>query len=148
MQMHPGPMYDQLYELVQAMGYSLVDVNSATVNGTVHVHCIIYSADGVGIDECAKISRAVAPRLELLYDNRDMALEVSSPGVERKFSNMHEFGIFSGKLVRVLTDGNDWKQGVIKGFDGETATIATTEDILHLKAEKIMKAQLVYQEVK
>ncbi len=145
MQEKPGILYDQLNELISSMGFTLVDVSGATVNGTFQVRVIIFSHAGIGTVECAQVSRALLPRLELLYNSREIALEVGSPGLERKFSSFQEFRIFTGRVARVYTD--DWKRGIIKNYDGETIEMQDNNKTFHIYKDDVVKAQLVFQEI-
>lgn len=167
MQEKPGALYDQLEPVIRGLGYTLIEANSANIQGRVHVNIIAFSENGIGTRECEEISRTILPRLEILLDNRDIALEVSSPGLERKFSSLLEFELFAGKAVKVLV-GDQWFRGVIsrtaegevmltpegkagsqnksrKTSSGKSESIKETKKI---NTNEIVKAQLVFQEVK
>lgn len=169
MQEKPGALYEQLEPVIQGLGYTLIEASSANVKGRVHVNIIAFSENGIGTRECEEISRTILPRLEILLDNRDIALEVSSPGLERKFSSLLEFELFAGKAVKVLV-GDQWFRGIIsrveegevvlipeprsgtksgkkngKPSSGKSESISETKKI---NTDEIVKAQLVFQEVK
>jgi ribosome maturation factor RimP len=62
----------------------------------------------------------------VLSDNRDIHLEVSSPGLSRTIKSGREFGLFEGKGVKVLTaDTDEWVGGVIATSDEASVTIRT-----------------------
>jgi ribosome maturation factor RimP len=148
MQEKPGVIFDQLQPVVQGLGYILVDANAATVKGNLQVHCIIYSKDGINTGDCQTVSKAVHPRLEVLYNTQDISLEVSSPGIERKIASLHEFGVFAGKPARVLPAGGEWVNGVIIGVDNSEVIIESKSgERIRIPGNTIQKAQLVYQEV-
>lgn len=149
MQDKPGILFDQLGAIVEGMGYTLVDAQGATVKGRLQVHCTIYSPSGIGTGDCEKVSRAVQPRLELLYNNQDVALEVSSPGLERRFASLYEFKVFSGKLARVLPEDSEWIRGYIESANEESIVIRTADgQQMQIAPSAVLKAQLVFQEVK
>ena len=120
------PYSEEVIPLLEGLGFQLVELSSANRKGTLHVHLTMYSPDGVGLDDCAEVYRALMPRLEVLSDNRDIHLEVSSPGLSRSIKSGHEFGLFEGKGVKVLTaDTDEWVGGVIATSDEESVTIRT-----------------------
>jgi ribosome maturation factor RimP len=149
MQDKPGIIFDQLLPVVEGMGYRLVDAHGATVKGTLKVNCIVFSEKGITTGDCEAVSRAIHPRLEVLYNTQDLSLEVSSPGLERKFSSLHEFAVFDGKLVKVYVEGKDWVTGTISTVGDEVIELVTeTEGKVSIPRQNIHKAQLVYQEVR
>ncbi len=149
MQEHPGIVHEQLVAVVEGMGYHLVDAQAANVKGSLRVNCIIYSPAGINTGDCEKVSRAIRPRLELLYDSQEVSLEVSTPGLERKFSSLYEFAIFTGKLVKVMVEGGHWHSGIIADVNEKNITLENQgSDPVALGRQTIQKAQLVYQEVK
>ena len=83
--------------VVKAMGFSIVELESSVVSGRTHVHLVIYRPSGVSIDDCAEVHRTVQPRLETLMDDRDIALQVASPGVDRAIKSNIEYSVFVGR---------------------------------------------------
>jgi len=63
----------------------------------------------------------VEPRLELLSGNKDLQLEVSTPGIQRVFKDVYEFEVFSGDAVKVYDDRkDDWVVGIISHKDDDS----------------------------
>jgi ribosome maturation factor RimP len=120
-------VHDDLYQLVapvvEKMGYSVVELHSHRVRETLHVNLVVYTESGVGIDDCSEIYRTLFPRIKLAGDNRDLHLEVSSPGLTRNLKSTEEFAVFTGREVRVLTDEDgEWFGGTI-GEVGDTFVV-------------------------
>ncbi|HUZ17802.1 MAG TPA: hypothetical protein VMV68_05410, partial [Spirochaetia bacterium] len=94
-------VHDDLYQLiapvVEMMGYSIVELHSHRVRETLHVNLVVYAVSGVGIDDCSEIYRTLFPRIKLAGDNRDLHLEVSSPGLARALKSTEEFAVFAGR---------------------------------------------------
>ena len=59
---------------------------------------------GVTLEDCAKVSREFSALLDLHdFGDRRYLLEVSSPGLDRKFYKPEDYERFRGRLVRVTT---------------------------------------------
>jgi len=120
-----------------------VEVTSAIRHGTLHVVLIIHRRDGVDIDACADVYKAVYPRLEILYPGKEVHLEVSSPGITRVFKSPAEFEIFKGLGVKLLLDEeSEWRSGTIMGTSEESVDISTGDSIDTYQFSAIRKAKL------
>mgnify|MGYP006273778373 FL=1 len=158
--METTELRDSVAPVVEGLGYSLLDLSAAIVKGTLRVSLVIYRPEGIGTEDCETVHRAVYPRIEVLFDNRDLHVEVSSPGIERTFKSNDEFAIFTGKGVRVLTDDDaDWIGGTIVSVTDDKVTLSHVSGIGHalpdgetertIPLTRIRKAKLDYsQEVK
>ena len=142
-QTNEDPYSDEVMPLLEGLGFQLVELSSANRKGTLHVHLTISRPEGVSLDDCAEVYTALMPRLEVLSDNRDIHLEVSSPGLSREIKSGREFGLFAGKGVKVLTmDGSDWVGGVIASSDEESVTLRTKAGERKFLYGNIRKAKL------
>ncbi len=105
--------------LLNAMGVVLVDINRIDRGKSVTVTMVIIAKDAqVSVDHCAKVYRLVYPRMELQLGERDLQLEVSTPGLQRTFKDVYEFSLFTGKRVRVYdTSKEAWVSGIITQTD-------------------------------
>jgi ribosome maturation factor RimP len=97
---------DELLELleptIERLGYELsdLDVNLGGKHGVLRV--FIDKPDGIGLDDCEKVSLAVSALLDVedpLPGHYD--LEVSSPGLDRKLTKIEHFQRFEGETVKV-----------------------------------------------
>ena len=131
--------------VVTGMGYSLVECSSRTRRDSLFVSVVIHQPEGVSLDDCTEVYRTIYPRLEVTADNRDVHLEVSSPGVYRKLKSSHEFGIFEGATVRVLLEeGGTWVTGRIASVGAGDVTVETPNGEEKIPFDNISKAQLDY----
>lgn len=146
----PGALREQLAEVVRGAGFSIVELHSGVVQGRTHVHLVVYRPEGVSIDDCALVHQTVRPRLELLLDDRDVALQVASPGIDRTFKDNSEFAVFQGRGVRVLMrDGEEWIAGTIGAVSEHDVEIRGEDGARQVPFAKIRKARLDYtQEVR
>ncbi len=105
--------------LLEAMGITLVDINRIDRGKSVTVTMVIVAKEAeVSVDHCAKVYRLVYPRMELQLGERDLQLEVSTPGLQRTLKDVYEFSLFTGKRVRVYdTSREAWVSGIIAQAD-------------------------------
>lgn len=138
-------LYEVVGALVTGMQYSLVECTSRARRDSLFVSLVIHRPEGVSLDDCTEVYRAVYPRLEVTAGRRDVHLEVSSPGVYRKLKSSHEFGLFEGSTVRVLlAESKGWLRGKIGPAGEDVVTIMTTDGAQCIPFEKISKARLDY----
>jgi len=88
--------------LLGRLGYELVDLEYSPHRGHALVRVFIDRPEGVGLDDCEKVSR----ELSGLFDAEDpipsaYTLEVSSPGFDRVLRTAAHFGRFVGSRVFV-----------------------------------------------
>lgn len=105
--------------LLEAMGITLVDINRIDRGKSVTVTMVIVAKEAeVSVDHCAKVYRLVYPRMELQLGERDLQLEVSTPGLQRTLKDVYEFSLFTGKRVRVYDMSKEaWVSGIIAQAD-------------------------------
>ncbi len=88
--------------LLGRLGYDLVDLeySAGRINATVRL--FIDKAEGVGLDDCERVSRETSALLDV-EDPIPTAytLEVSSPGFDRVLRTQAHFGRFVGSRVLV-----------------------------------------------
>jgi ribosome maturation factor RimP len=136
----------EIEPVLSAMGYALVELSVGRRKGVTHVVVVLHRPGGVGVDQCAEVTRAIRPRLELVEGLADITLEVSSPGIERTLKDPAEYGIFQGRGVRVLpAEGSDWIGGVIETFRDGTLVLRTAEGAREFPPGAVRRARLDYR---
>ncbi len=115
------------------------------MNRQIRAHLVVHSANGVGADDCATVHKTVYPRLSVLTDTRDLALEVASPGIDRNLKSWSEFAVFAGRGVRVLErSSGEWLGGVIEETNDEGVTVRIGTESRFIPFGEIQKAKLDY----
>ncbi len=135
-------LQEDLGPIVEGAGYRVVELHAGVIKGRTHVNIVVYRPEGVGIDDCAEIHRTLLPRVELLLDDRDVALQVASPGITRTFKDMSEFAVFTGRGVQVLLRDDDWIAGRIASVTDTTVELSTGEGPRTIAFDDIQKARL------
>ncbi len=127
------PHYSECSPLVSGLGYALVELRVIPNHGQYQVRAVITHADsnkaeGIGINDCAKVHRLLLPRLEALLKSQDVYMEVTSPGMERLIKNAAEFSLFTGKHVKIWdVSQSDWVNGTIICADSTSITLELSE---------------------
>jgi ribosome maturation factor RimP len=129
--------------LIQGIGFRLVECAVARLKGAWRVHLVIHRASGVGIDECAEVSRLIFPRIQTIEGLENAGLEVSSPGIARAIKSSEEYSIFVGRGVRILaSDETEWIGGIIERVEDGRLELKTKDGPKSYPLESIRKARL------
>lgn len=134
---------DVVTPILEGMGFALVELTIGRRRGSTRVCVVLYRKEGVGVDDCARVSEVLAPRLETVEGIQEVSLEVSSPGIERALRSPREYAVFTGRGVRVLVgDETEWRGGVIDRVEGETLWLRTGRERKGIALSSIRKARL------
>ena len=120
------------------MGYELVDLQAS--NGGRFLRLFIDKAGGIGVEDCAAVSRQLSRVFEVEGVDYDR-LEVSSPGLDRPLRKPADFARFAGSRAEVRMRSADASGrrkfvGVLKGaaegrvsmeLDGQTVQLALAD---------------------
>lgn len=117
-----------LTPIAEAVGVSVYDVEYVKEGSDWYLRCYIDKPDGVTIQDCETVSRALSDRLdEEDYIADAYILEVSSPGLGRTLKKDKHFAKSIGQEVEIKTYKPIEKQkefsGVLRAFDQDTVTI-------------------------
>ena len=147
-------MREQLTELlgplVSALGYESWELEYLQRAGGAVLRLYIDSPNGISLDDCERVSRAVSERL----DSDDpipgqYTLEVSSPGLDRVLRTPDHFGRFAGERVRVeMTrpiDGRKRFQGQLIEANDREITLNVDGGKVTLPIDQIHKARVAPQ---
>ena len=136
---------------VTELGYSIWDITYSKIGADYHLEITIDHEDGIDIDDCERVHRAIDP----ILDERDPIegfyyLEVSSPGVERELRTPEHITLSIGEKVEAklftAKDGRKSVVGILTAFDGECVTITEGECETVLKQNEISKLTTVFFE--
>lgn len=108
--------------LAQENGCTLWDVEYLKEAGTWFLRVYIDRADGVSIDHCEAVSRALSDKLDELDPiEGSYTLEVSSAGADRALKKPEHFAAFLGQQVDVKLyrprDGRKEFTGALSGYE-------------------------------
>ena len=118
---------------VEKLGYRIWDVEFVKEGAGWYLRITIDSDDGIDIDDCEKVSRAISPLLDEADPiEQNYTLEVSSPGLTRPLKKENDFKRSIGKIVEIKTytkiDNCKDFEGELTAYDEETVTILTEDE--------------------
>ena len=136
---------EDLEPVLKTMGISLVEVNAAVVKQVFNIRLVIFRDEGISVKDCENVHKIIRPRLDLIVDDRDISLEITSPGIDRRIKSSREYGIFKGKFVKILPeDSNDWISGRIVESDDKTLVLEVEEKKESFSLDNVRKGKLDY----
>ncbi|MCR5732607.1 MAG: ribosome assembly cofactor RimP [Sphaerochaetaceae bacterium] len=148
-------LFNEIESLISPMNLKVVDVVKNDLPSGCQMTVTIYSEDReVNTDDLAEVYNVIYPRYQLLLGERDLNLEVSSPGLTRNFKDFYEFTLFMGKVCKVYSSTySSWIEGVINNVDNSSVLLckAIIQDSgeefeeLKLNFSEIQKAKLSYR---
>ena len=132
---------------IESLGYRIWDVRYVKEGAEWYLRIFIDSDQGIGIDDCAAVSRLVDP----ILDDADIIstsyyLEVCSPGLERELSRPEHFAVMTGKsvTVRLIRAENGAKEfsGTLTRYDNGDVTLDTIDGTVTFQKQNISKVKL------
>lgn len=102
---------------------------------------------GVGVDDCARVSRALGEPLDALIDH-SYEIEVSSPGIDRLLYTPEHYKRAIGKPVelrlRILREGRQRFTGWLQGLSHQELALQDERgEIFHIPLQDISRAQVI-----
>jgi ribosome maturation factor RimP len=102
----------------------------------------------IGVEDCARISRAISAILDVEDPiEGKYNLEVSSPGIDRMLYTEKDYRDFAGFEAKIeleaAINGQRRYRGIIKGMDDGDAVIESEEKEYRLPVDEVRKAKLV-----
>jgi ribosome maturation factor RimP len=132
---------------IESLGFECVEIALASETGRRILRITLDSGHGVTLDECAAVSRAVAPVLEAFESLPGRYyLEVSSPGINRPLTKPEHFRRFLGERAKLQLvsklDGGLTVTGVLRDLQEGVLTLETTVGPKQVPLEQIHRARL------
>ncbi|MDR0664218.1 MAG: ribosome maturation factor [Helicobacteraceae bacterium] len=134
---------DQIAALIASVGGKLYDIETASESGRKIYRVYVDREGGADIELCAKISRLISPLLDIAPPiDGEYALEVSSPGIERRLRTVEHFqGAIGEQIKLTLRDKTKVKGKLLEVGDG----FITIDDATPIDLNLIAKARVVYR---
>ena len=136
---------------VAELGYALWDVEFVKEGATYFLRITIDSPDGITIDDCEKVHRAIDPLLDAADPiEQAYTLEVSSPGIERELKTDVHISACTGWDVEVKLyapqNGSKVFRGVLDGLDGSgrIGLVLPSGEVLAFEKEAVAKINTVF----
>lgn len=137
--------------VITDLGFALVQIKITGEGGATNVQIMAEDPETkrLGIDSCAKISKAISAVMDVEDPiNAKYRLEVSSPGIDRPLTRLSDFDTYKGYEAKVESDmpsenGQRKFRGRILGHDGQNVMLSTEQGDAAIPYAALTKAKLV-----
>ncbi len=136
-----------LQPVVEDLGYALWELEYTSGRGSAVLRLYIDSVEGITVEDCERVSRAVSERLDA--DDPlpgQYTLEVSSPGIDRPLRTAEQFAPYVGETVFVElaqpVDGRRRFKGPLTAAGAGTIEVDVDGRRFALPIEGIRRAHL------
>tara|TARA_B100001559_G_scaffold64489_1_gene52173 strand:+ start:36 stop:476 length:441 start_codon:yes stop_codon:yes gene_type:complete len=103
--------------------------------------------EGISVEDCEKVSKHVSKVLDAENDfSENYFLEVSSPGLDRKFFYKEQYKDYLNELLKVtFFDTRDKKtiRGRLEGADDDSIKLELKDEIKEIAFSSIIQANLI-----
>ena len=135
--------------IAEEVGVALWDVEFVRTGGESYLRMFIDSDNGVSIDQCEAVSKALDPLLdEVDIIKGPYMLEVSSAGIERSLKKPEHFMKYEGSLIEVklysALEGSKRYVGILTSFSGDSIVLETDGKTFTIPLKDISKSNLKY----
>lgn len=140
---------DLLRPTITGMGYSLWDVTYTKEGADWHLEITIDKPEGITIDDCEAVHRAVDPLLDEADPIEEAYhLDVSSPGIERELRTDEHINASVGEVCEVklfapLDGSRTWK-GTLSGYENGVLLLETPQGTKEIGRAAASKIKTVY----
>ena len=142
---------DAVSPTITELGYDIWDITYSKVGADYHLEITIDSPNGINIEDCEKVHRAIDPILDEVDPIEGFYyLDVSSPGIERELrTEVHILSSIGQKVEAKLFAAKDGRRvitGILASFDDGILIINEEGGEVSLKQSEISKLRTVYFE--
>lgn len=139
-----------LEPVVEGLGYHIWDIVYVKEGADFYLRITIDREEGVDIDGCELVHRAIDPVLDEIDPIQDAYyLQVESPGLERELRTPEHYIHCVGEKIVVKLykpiDGQKMLTGILSTEDGKEITLTTTAGVVTLPIESIAKANILFE---
>ncbi len=148
-------LFSEIDELVSSLSLLTVEVFRTDSRSGTKMYVTLTKKEGeITLDELESAYNLIYPRYSVLLGERDLELEVSSPGLERAFRDCHEFSVFLGRRVRLYSvQHSSYISGIILKSDERSVTLgdyrvedtSSSGEEISVMYDDIAKAKLDYK---
>ena len=138
---------------IKTLGFDIwgIELLGSSLNPTLRI--FIDNENGVTVEDCEKVSKHISRVIEAddTY-SINSTLEVSSPGIERKFFNKDQYINYLGYTIKVRyrDSGKQFKsiKGVLTTISEKGLAIMAKDEEIFIQFQEIEKANLEFKGVK
>ena len=135
-----------LEPVVEMEGCELVGLEFAFERGGLVLRVYIDKPGGIQVSDCARISRACSPELDVDDPiSGRYRLEVSSPGIERLVERPQDFERFAGYRAKIKMGPEAPRRkytGILRGIEGELIRVEVDQQLVELELNQVDRVRL------
>ncbi len=147
-----GVVSEALTPVINDLGYEVWDIEYVKEGADYFLRFTIDSNDGIDIEDCEKVHRAIDPLLDELDPIDDAYhLEVSSPGLERDIKYDWHYELLIGEKVELRLfapmesiPGTKVFVGILKAYQNEAITLDVGGNDIVIPQKAVSKAKTVF----
>jgi ribosome maturation factor RimP len=141
-------LHTMLAPTIVALGYEFWGLEYFTHGSQAVLRVFIDNPNGIGVDDCALVSRQVSAVLDVEDPIAgEYTLEVSSPGMDRPLFTLEQFRLYIGEQVKIRLrmpfEGRRNFSGRLVSVEDDDVVVAVDEHEYLLPHETIDKAHLI-----
>lgn len=135
--------------VIIGLGYEFVGLEYLPQGKHSVLRLYIDRPEGVSIEDCAKVSHQVSSVLEVETQvvRGEYALEVSSPGVDRKIFTLEQFPKFIGRTVHItvnaVVNGQRNFKGTLSAVNGTELLLDINGAVINVDVANIAQANVI-----
>ncbi|MFT7004377.1 MAG: ribosome maturation factor RimP [Sulfurimonas sp.] len=101
---------------------------------------------GVALDSCVELTHLISPLLDVTPPvSGDYRLEVGTPGIERKLTNINHFKKSIGDKVSLYSVSKEKIRGVLVKVEGSKIFVESENETIELEFNEISKAKTYFE---
>ena len=136
---------------VTELGYKIWDVTYSKIGADYHLEITIDSADGINIEDCEKVHRAIDPILDEIDPIEGFYyLDVSSPGLERELRTDEHITLSIGQRVEAKLfaqkNGRISVVGTLTSYEDGGGTVTEGDAPIALQKSEIARLTTLFFE--
>lgn len=144
-EINPGTVssvWSLVQPIIEDLGLKIWDIRFLKEGANWYLRIFIEKENGVTIDDCEKVSRAIDAPLDKLDPIKNpYCLEVSSPGIERELTRPEHFQKYLGhevivRFIRPIHGNEKEVIGTLESFENNVITVRLANEEIIAKPKK------------
>ena len=135
-----------LEPVVELEGCDLVGLEFGFEQGGLVLRVYIDKAGGIQVSDCARVSRACSPELDVDDPiTGRYRLDVSSPGVARPVERVEDFKRFAGYRAKIKMGPDAPRRkytGILRGIEGTLIQVEVDQQLVELELNQVDRVRL------
>lgn len=142
---------EKICPIIAELGYEIVEVEYVKKSDGMNLSFYIDHSNGISIDDCEKVSRAISDPLDEVNPTNDeqYILNVCSPGLDRPIKNYKDFLRNKDKLVDVSlyskVNGQKKYQGILKNYTDTIVEIEVKNELIAFELKDVAQISPVIE---